>query len=135
MKRQARELTLQVLFQREYAPDLDAKKGLQLLSEISPFPEEAKEYAERLCIGLFEKKQSIDEKIQATKSNWKLNRISIVDLNILRMACFELTELANEVPPKVVIDEAIEIAKKYGSKESPAFINGVLDEVFKSRSN
>ena len=132
MKRQAREITLQVLFQWEYTANLDVTKSLSLLNQLSPFPNESEAYARKLCVGLSEKKQSIDERIQAASPNWKLDRLSIVDLNILRLACFELTELTNEVPPKVVIDEAIEIAKKYSSTESPSFINGILNEIFQT---
>ena len=132
MKRQAREITLQVLFQWEYAPNLDVIKSLSLLNQLSPFPNESEDYARKLCVGLSEKRQRIDERIQAASPNWKLDRLSTVDLNILRLACFELTELTNEVPPKVVIDEAIEIAKKYGSAESPSFINGILNEIFQT---
>ena len=132
MKRQAREMALQILFQREYSPDLDIDRSLQFLNEFSKFPENIKKYTKTLCKGLLEKQQTIDKKIQAASPKWGLDRMATVDLNILRLACFELTELSKEIPPKVAIDEAIEIAKKYGATESPKFINGILDEIRKS---
>lgn len=132
MRRQAREMALQILFQREYAPNLDINKSLQQLSGISELPDEARKYAQTICTGLFEKQRAIDEKIQAASPKWSLNRIAMVDLSILRLACFELTEFSNEVPPKVAINEAIEMAKKYCGNESPGFINGILNEILKS---
>lgn len=135
MRRKAREIALQVLFQREYAPDLDVHKSLQLLSEISEFPGGSLEYAQALCTGLFAKQSVIDARIQAVNSKWSLDRMAMVDLNILRLACFELTEFTGEVPPRVAIDEAIEMAKKYGANESPGFINGILNEILKSLSS
>ena len=132
MRRAAREIALQVLFQREYIPGLDLNKSLQLLSEVSELPDNAQEYARTICTGLFEKQNEIDKKIQAASPKWNLDRIAIVDLNILRLACFELTGLSNEIPPKVAINEAIELAKKYSANESPRFINGILNEILKS---
>ena len=131
MNRLAREMALQVLFQREYIPDLDIQKSLHRINELLEFPEEIRKHAQNLCLGVIQKQSTIDQTIQATRSQWGLNRMAIVDLNILRLACFELTELSNTVPPKVAIDQAIEIAKKYGSSQSPKFINGILDEILK----
>ena len=130
-KRQAREIALQVLFQREYAPNLDINKSLQLLHELSPFSEKTQKYAQILCSGVFSQQEAIDKKIAEASPQWHLDRMAMVDLNILRLACLELTTLSEKIPPKVAIDEAIEIAKKYGTKDSPRFINGILDEICK----
>ena len=133
MKRIAREMALQVLFQREYAPVLDIHKSLQLLSELSKASPGTQKHAKLLCTGLFANQSAVDEKIRAACPNWSLDRMALVDLSILRLACFELTKFAHSTPPKVVMNEAIEIAKKYGSEDSPRFINGVLNEIFQSK--
>lgn len=131
MRRQAREIVLQALFQREYTPDLDLRKSVQELGELSGLPDEIQEHALTLCSGVVTHQLAIDQRIQEASSQWSLERIAIVDLNILRLACFELVQLSAEIPPKVAINEAIEIAKKYGADESPKFINGILDEILK----
>jgi transcription antitermination factor NusB len=87
-------------------------------------------FTEQLVNGVLNNRQQIDLQIEELSHNWKLNRMSFIDRNILRIAIFELLS-CDEIPPKVSINEAIEIAKIYGDKNSAAFINGILDQVKK----
>lgn len=81
-----------------------------------------------IIAGIVNHKEAIDDMIRQFSTNWRLERMAIVDRNILRMATYELLHL-REVPRKVAINEAIEVAKKYGGDDSPSFINGILDRI------
>lgn len=127
LRREARELALQML----YALDVlhgDLREMLRGFREGVEATEKTREFAETLVRGVYEHRDSIDQAILARSKNWALGRMPLVDLNIMRMAGFELM-FCQDIPKKVSINEAIEIAKKYGDKESPAFVNGVLDEL------
>ncbi len=94
---------------------------------------EAFEYARLLVTGTLERQEEIDELIAHQAENWRLERMPVVDRNVLRLAVFELlSEL--DVPKVVVLDEAIELAKKYGGEQSGAFVNGLLDGLLKARA-
>jgi N utilization substance protein B len=120
-RRRARESALQLLFQEDFnqggSPSLDQNKK----ENISDF---------RDCIvkGVLLNRAEIDRLIEQQVENWSTSRIATVDHNVLRMAIFEIVFL-KETPPKVVINEAIEIAKRYGNEHSGAFVNGVLDAI------
>ena len=86
-----------------------------------------KYYTEELATGCLSNMTDIDEKIQSCSKNWKIERMPITDRSILRMATFELMQ--QQTPAKVVLNEAIELAKKFGTKDSGAFVNGVLDHL------
>ena len=85
-------------------------------------------FAEELITGVAANRVEIDRRIEEQSKNWSIARISRVDLNILRIGCFELL-YCSEIPRNVTINEAIEVAKKFGTEESPAFVNGILDEI------
>jgi len=87
---------------------------------------ETREAAERLAHGAFREREAIDEAIEAASRNWRLERLAAVDRNLLRLAAYELMHEPG-VPTAVVIDEAVEIAKRFGGEESSGFVNGVLD--------
>ena len=89
---------------------------------------EIRSFAERLVVGVHERIDEMDRLIKGTSDNWRIERMAVVDRNVLRMALFELMQ-DSETPAAVVIDEAIEIAKKFGSEKSGTFINGILDAV------
>lgn len=93
--------------------------------ELSP---QSRRFAEELVAGVSEQLERVDRMIEAHSSNWSLDRMARVDLALLRMATYELL-CSQDVPSSVVINEAIEIGKCFGSKETPAFINGILDQV------
>lgn len=88
-------------------------------------------YAEELLQGIYQHKEEIDNLIQSHSSNWKMERMAMVDRNLLRIAVFEICFSQGQIPPNAAINEAIEIAKKYGTTESAAFLNGILDEIAK----
>ncbi|MBL7542343.1 MAG: transcription antitermination factor NusB [Bdellovibrionaceae bacterium] len=126
-RRNARELALQLLFQSEFAPQISVNAFLQLYD--NKYGTETIQYAEQLIHGVSEAKNKIDEKISSVSRNWKVDRMALVDRNILRVAIFEMKLSHEKLSEKIVINEAIEIAKKYGNTDSAGFINGILDQV------
>jgi N utilization substance protein B len=90
--------------------------------------EDVRAFAERLVLGVTAERRALDRAITVSATNWRIERMAVVDRNVLRMAVFELLH-EPPTPPPVVIDEAIEVAKKFGSEDSGAFINGILDDV------
>jgi len=89
---------------------------------------EIRDFTTALVTGVIERRDEIDACIQECSTNWSLERIGLVERNILRFAIYELCFLP-DIPPNVTINEAVEVAKKYGTDEAPAFINGILDRV------
>jgi len=87
-----------------------------------------KDYMTRLVHGVHGNFQELDTLIQSASTNWKLERMAMVDRNILRLAAFELMQLS-DIPPKVSLNEAIEIGKRFGTEDSGSFINGILDKI------
>jgi N utilization substance protein B len=129
--RKARQIALQNLF----AIDCTGRQGevtLTQLCEEAALPEDAKTIAIDLTRGVIENKAELDNEIRKFALTWPLEQIAIIDRNILRMATYEL--LFNKVPPKVAINEAVELAKTFGSESSPKFINGVLGAIYRNES-
>jgi transcription antitermination protein NusB len=124
----ARERALQALYQIDVAAtDLDEALS-RFWRSFEPVEREVMTLAEELVRGVARHRRDIDETIEGVSQNWRLDRMARVDRNILRLAVFELAHRA-DAPVKVVIDEAIELGKKYGSESSGAFVNGVLDRI------
>jgi N utilization substance protein B len=124
----ARERAVQALYQIDVAAtDLD-EALLRFWRSFEPVEREVMELAEGLVRGVARYRREIDEAIEGVSVNWRLDRMARVDRNILRLAVHELVHRP-EVPVKVVINEAIELGKKFGSENSGAFVNGVLDRV------
>ena len=94
-------------------------------STVSP---EVKDFAEHIVKGVYDHLEDIDVVLRKTSKNWSLDRMARLDLSLMRLACFELMYMKS-VPDRVVINEAVEIAKRYGTKDTSAFLNGVLDKV------
>ncbi len=132
-RRQSREIALQILFQKEFAPDATARELVENFVASFGIDPNVGQYTTEVISGLSAHWEAVDKALSAASRNWNLHRMALVDLNILRIACFEILWMQPPVPAKVAINEAIELAKKYGSSESPAFINGILDQV--SRQN
>jgi len=131
-RRRSREIALQVLFQTEFTPALTGEQALGIFLNNFEATDEVKDFASQLVKGVWENRTQIDSLIQAHSQTWKIHRMAFVDKNILRIAVFELKFLGENIPFQVAMDEAIEIGKRYGSLESSAFINGVLDNIAKS---
>lgn len=127
VRRRARELALQVLYQMEITGD-PSPTGPDSFWGHFPSRLSARDFAQRLVAGTQEHQIEIDERLKEAVENWKLDRLSKVDLIILRLATYELL-YCPDIPLNVSIDEAIEIGSRYGSDDSPTFINGVLDQV------
>ena len=125
----AREISLQALFQQ----DLTDSKKEDLDDLLAEAAEGERDYARALVTGVLENKQELDSRITEVTDNWKLERIAAVDRAILRLGLYELLEMA-EVPPKVVINESVELAKKFSTEKSGAFVNGVLDKIYQTMS-
>jgi len=127
IRRNARELALQALYQMEVTGDT-SPRALDLFLSHFEGGGEAKDFARQLISGVMDNRERIDAIIAKSAENWKLERMAKVDLLILRMATYELV-FCPDIPMNVSLDEAIEIGKRFGSADSPTFINGVLDQV------
>ena len=130
-RHQARERALQILFQY----DIHGRPGLWLdvFWEKNEATDEAKAFAERLVAGVLENKKDLDALIGTYATNWKISRMPIVDRNILRAGVYELLWM-DDVPAKVTVNEAIELAKSFGDDEASKFVNGILDQVLTKES-
>ena len=126
----ARECALQVLYQTDITHDsydVSLNNFWQAHSEEN-IEEEIKKFTDELVKGVTENLEVIDAKIAQYATNWQLKRMAVVDRNILRMGCFELM-FRDDIPFKVSINEAVELAKKYSSLEASKFVNGILDKI------
>jgi N utilization substance protein B len=131
-RRQARENVLKILYQMEILGD-ELDTVLDRYWDTSPtFDDTIKKFANELVKGIVERKNELDEVIKNKLKNWNFERVAIIDRNILRMGVYEIM-FRDDIPDSVSINEAIEIAKKYGDQESSRFINGILDKVAKSK--
>ena len=131
----AREVALQLLFQKDVNPKPLPRTMLeQFARERLLESGELTSYCLSLFDGTVAKQAEIDPKITATAENWRLNRMTPVDRNLLRLASFELLYEADAQPVEVVIDEAIELARRFGSADSSKFVNGILDKIARLRS-
>jgi N utilization substance protein B len=131
-RRRSRELALQLLYQYELT-DGSPEDMQQGFDEWQSAPESVREFADRLLRGPLARLAEIDEELGQQTTNWRLERLAAVDRNIIRLAMYELI-YESGTPHAVVIDEAIEIAKKYGAKDSGRFVNGVLDGFVRRRA-
>ncbi|HEX6812418.1 MAG TPA: transcription antitermination factor NusB [Planctomycetota bacterium] len=128
----AREIAMQVLFQFDLrGPGYAAELGVtlrELCAEASEGQTDVLEFATRLVEGTLAHREEIDQKLQSVTRNWDLRRMANVDRNVLRMAMHELM-FCHDVPPKVAINEAIELGKKFSTANSGGFVNGILDRI------
>ena len=129
-RRKGRELAVQALYQIEMTGDPSVAAVDSFLQHFEGNAK-AKEFARRLVSGTISQRAEIDRLIDLATVNWKLERLAKVDFLILRMATYELVFCA-DIPASVSLNEAVEIAKRFGSEDSASFINGVLDHIAKS---
>ncbi len=127
VRRRGRELALQMLYQHELA-GTDVETMLGSFDELLQAPRVIRDFAVSLARGVISRLSELDARLVDQADNWRLERMAAVDRNILRLALYELL-FETDTPPAVVIDEAVEIAKRYGSERSSQFVNGVLDGV------
>ena len=124
-RRKAREIALQVLYSLNFV-NIDTQDALDLFWGNFVAPKAAKEFAAFLVQGTCEHKEELDKLIAGCSDNWSLGRMSRVDINILRLAVFEFL-YCDDIPPKVTLNEAVDLGKTFGSENSGSFINGILD--------
>ena len=132
-RRRGRELALQALYQADVTsgePPIPAPDLWRHFDEpeSAPAPDDARAFASELVTGVRARRERIDALIGDAAEHWRLERLSQIDRNILRIGAYELL-CRPDVPVTVAIDEAIEIAKRFGSEDSPTFVNGVLDHI------
>ncbi len=126
----AREHALKILYAVDITGD-DPEKCIEVFWKDNEEPnKEIIGFANAVVLGFHKNREMIDKVITAHTTNWQLKRMAFIDRNILRAATYELL-FCEDVPPKVAINEAIDIAKKYGDKDSGKFVNGVLDKISK----
>ena len=128
-RRSSRELTLKFLYQSEMNKG-NIEEQMKIFIERNSSHGEVEVFMESLVMSIYKEMKEIDKIIQECSDNWILERMTVIDRNILRMGTCELL-FDFLTPPKVVINEAIDIAKKYGNEDSPEFINGILDKIHK----
>lgn len=126
-RRRSRESALQVLYQLDITKQ-DAIRALAQWKECFSLNQEQDEFVERIVLGVLKRCQEIDRLIEQYSEHWRFDRMTVIDRNILRMAAFELL-YCEEIPPKVTLNEAIDLGKRYGSEDSGSFINGILDRI------
>jgi N utilization substance protein B len=126
-RRKAREAAVQMLYQIDVTGE-ETERAIELYGQYLTDSADADDFALTLVRGCAAAREQIDAKIREVSRHWRLERMARVDRNILRLAAFELLHLP-EVPRKVTLNEAIELAKRFGDEDSPAFINGVLDRI------
>lgn len=124
---QAREHALRILYQVDLRPDL-SPEGLFEALDAEVTHEEGRSYARTLVLGTRREQASIDRELGKVAHNWSLERMAAIDRNVLRLGAYELLYQA-DIPAPVSINEAVELAKKYSTKDSGAFVNGILDKI------
>lgn len=130
----ARECALQILYAMDIFKD-DAGDRIKVYWDNQEEEEDAevKKFANLLVRGVMKNHEAIDGMITKYATNWDISRMAVIDRNILRLATFELL-FTDDIPPKVSINEAIDIAKRFGDKDSGKFVNGILDKIHKTES-
>jgi N utilization substance protein B len=130
-RRRSREYALQILFQLDLTGDRDLDEVFQEFWEGNDEPDEVMEFTYAIVKNTMENIENIDSRIRDAAEHWSIERMAVIDRNILRAATYEIV-FRSDIPPSVAINEAIEIAKKYSTEDSAPFINGILDRIARS---
>lgn len=134
-RREMREHTFRLLFLKEFYEDADLKEQVRLyLDEFDDIPDDSKGELRARAERIYTQVPGLDQQINDVARGWKTRRMGKVDLTIIRLALYEIC-YDDDVPQKVAINEAVELAKKFGGSESPSFINGVLGKLVREREN
>ena len=126
-RRQARELAMQALFYMDMRNNVSSGMLECFCANFNP-PKKSQPFFMKLVNGVMEARKELDALIEQFSKNWDINRMSCVDRNVMRIAVFELL-YCEDIPPKVSINEAVDVGKKFGTEESGAFINGIMDSI------
>lgn len=130
----ARECALKVLYQMEMTRRPSDKALPNFWEQEPEHTEDIRDFTMRLVGGIENNLVALDAKLSEYATNWQLSRMAVIDRNVLRMGLYEM-KYADGIPPKVAINEAVELAKKYGDMESSKFVNGILDKIHKKEIN
>ena len=125
-RHKAREIVLKMLYQRDMNADITPDTVREMIQQ-ELHDEDLSRFAWSLFAGVMESRPALDQRIQEAAANWTLNRMAPTDRNAIRLGAFEL--LYTDTPPRVVIDEALELAKRFGGAQSSSFVNGILDRL------
>ncbi|MGI5901968.1 MAG: transcription antitermination factor NusB [Desulfitobacteriia bacterium] len=128
-RRVARETALQILYQVDISGEKDYQQALENWALEFAVPARSKEFTKTLVAGTLQYLSEIDAQLAATAHEWSIDRMSVVDRNIMRLAGYEMLYAEEETPHRVVLNEAVEMAKKFGGEDSAKFINGILDKL------
>jgi N utilization substance protein B len=128
-RRKGRELALQVLYQLDMSGE-SSEQALRTFADSFEHTPGSREFGEALVRGVLGQREQIDARIAQASEHWRLERLSRIDANVIRIAVYEMTTPPG-LPPEIAINEAIEVARKFGTTDSAAFVNGVLDAVGK----
>ncbi len=126
-RRRAREVVLQVLYQDDLNPDRKLSVDGDFISRRLGGDDATIEFAHDLLAGVRRSRNELDEMLKARAANWSLHRMAATDRNVLRLGAYEI--LYTDTPNRVAVNEAVELAKRYGAKQSPQFVNGILDRL------
>ncbi len=126
----SREVAFQVLYQEDLNPCGSPAVGDALIAERLK-AEDLAAFARQLVAGVRQNRQELDQRIEQTAANWSLHRMAATDRNVLRLGAYEIFH--GDTPPHVAIDEAVELAKRFGSAQSAQFVNGILDNLMRQR--
>ena len=127
----AREIVLQVLYQNDLNPDQPDHISLRFIHARLNYDRELISFAETLLAGVRQHRVELDQHLEQTAQNWKLSRMPPTDRNVLRLGTYEI--MFTETPDRVAINEAIELAKRYGTQNSAQFVNGILDRLMNNK--
>ncbi len=141
-RRKGREIALQILYQADWERQMDPQEMEEFATraleeyekDLAPANSvenpELRDFIRDLVTGVLQRRSRVDEIIKRFSKGWKIQRMAMVDRNILRLGIYELC-FHPDIPPKVAINEAVELAKRFGDANSPAFVNGILDSVYR----
>lgn len=129
-RRKSREVAIQILYLLEYQ-DVKVDEALSHFWREDELDSKTVEFARDLIFGTRKQREYLDRYINESSDHWRLDRMALIDRNIMRMAVYEFL-FTPDTPPKVVINEAIELAKRFSSEESTQFVNGILDNIRKN---
>ncbi len=129
----AREVVMQLLYRDDLNGSDSGESDPQFLARRLGGNENLVVFADTLLQGVRQHRETIDEKLQATTENWRLSRMAATDRNVMRIAAWEI--LFGDTPPRVAINEAIEISRRYGDENSSRFVNGVLDKLMQNAAD
>lgn len=132
-RRKSREMALQTLFQLDFNNTTKDEALQAVLTENNSLSKQSKDYTEYLVTGTQEYLVAIDAIIADVSNEWKIDRMAGIDRNIARMAIYEMNFGSEPIPPNVVINEAVELAKLFGTEESSRFVNGILGALIKKK--